>query len=302
MAEHQDSEQQIALAQRAAQGNREAQRAVNEIAHPVIEFQTDRFCKRFCRENRHLYRCSLKQPIGGAPADAASCEWGNASYGWMLDDLCKPERLRKYEGRNQAGLFDYLYSIANSLPFYERWKDWRFGRRQQVPMYIRAIGERAAAVFFAMRGNQPLAQIAQTAGIEINEAERLADAIVLELTRRHKLYLLEPPQQVSLSLVSAAGDDAAPQQMDIPVEDNRVEQQELRDRLARAWSKLDATEQFVLEAMIIEEQDAEDVLRALRTLDVSIKPGVSAADTNRQQLYYFKRKALSRLGVELDDV
>ena len=53
--------------------------------------------------------------------------------------------------------------------------------------------------------------------------------------------------------------------------------------------------------MIIEEQDADDVLQALRALGVSIKPGVEAEQTNRQQLYYFKRKALSRLGLALND-
>lgn len=297
-----DSKQQLDLARRAAAGERKAQRAVNEIAHPVIEFQTDRFCKRFCRENRYLYRCSLRKPLAGAAADAAACEWGNASYGWMLDDLCKPERLQKYEARNQASLFDYLYSIANSLPFYERWKDWRFGRRQQVPTYIRELGEHASAVFYAMRGNQPMAQVAQTVGLDRMQTEALAGDIVLELTRRHKLYLLDPPREVSLSLVSAVGDGESSHQMDIAVEDTRIEQDEVSDRLRRAWSKLDAVEQFVLEAMIIEEQDAEDVLAALQTLDISIKPGVAAADTDRQQLYYFKRKALSRLGVELDDL
>jgi len=300
MVDKKNPEQQTDLARRAAQGNRQAQQAVNEIAHPVIEFQTSRFCKRFCRENQHLYRCSLSKPIGSARADAALCEWGNASYGWMLDDLCKPGRLQKYEGRNQANLFDYLYSIANSLPFYERWKDWRFGRRLQVPMYIRELGDHAAAVFYAMRGNQSMALIAQTAGLSTAETEALASEIVLQLTRRHKLYLLDPPQEVSLSLVGAGGDDESAHQRDILVDDTEVEAQEQRDQLRQAWSKLDATEQFVLEAMIIEEQDADDVLTALRALDVSIKPGVTAEQSNRQQLYYFKRKALSRLGLALD--
>lgn len=301
MAEPSDSNQQIDLARAAARGERDAQRAVNQVASPVIEFQNDRFCKRFCRDNRYLYRCSLKKPLGGAPADAALCEWGNASYGWMLNDLCKPERLLKYEARNQAGLFDYFYAIANSLPFYERWKDWRFGRRQQVPLYIRDLGEHAAAVFYALRGGQSPAQIAQTLGLDPAAAEKLASRIVLELTRRHRLYLLDPPREVSLSLVSAVGDDDRAHQRDIPVEDDAVEQQETADRLRRAWSRLDPVEQFVLEAMIIEERDADDVLHALEALDVSIKPGLAAADTNRQQLYYFKRKALSRLGVELGD-
>lgn len=66
MAAKKNTKQQTDLARRAAQGNRRAQQAVNEIADPVIEFQTSRFCKRFCRENMHLYRCSLKQPIGSA--------------------------------------------------------------------------------------------------------------------------------------------------------------------------------------------------------------------------------------------
>ncbi|MCP4983051.1 MAG: hypothetical protein GY935_21455 [Gammaproteobacteria bacterium] len=301
MAENKDPQQQLELALRAAQGNRQAQQAVNDIAQPVIDFQTSRFCQRFCRENRYLYRCSLSQPIGGASAGAALCEWGNASYGWMLDDLCSPKRLQKYEGRNQASLFDYLYSIANSLPFYERWKDWRFGRRQHVPTYIRELGDQATAVFYAMRGNQPVAQIAQTTGLGATEAETLASEIVLQLTRRHKLYLLDPPQEVSLSLVGAGGDEETMHQRDIPVDDDEVESQEQRDHLRQAWSKLDAVEQFVLEAMIIEEQDADDVLQALQTLDVSIKPGVDAKQTNRQQLYYFKRKALSRLGLALID-
>lgn len=301
MVENKNPQQQIDLARRAAQGNRQAQQAVNEIAHPVIEFQTSRFCQRFCRENQHLYRCSLSKPVGSAGADAALCEWGNASYGWMLDDLCRPERLQKYEGRNNASLFDYIYSIANSLPFYERWKDWRFGRRQQVPTYIRELGESAAAVFYAMRGNQSIAQIAQSTGLTPVEAETLAGEIVLQLTRRHRLYLLDPPQEVSLSLVGAGGDDASMHQQDIPVDDTEIEVQEQRERLRQAWSRLDAIEQFVLEAMIIEERDADEVLQALRALDVSIKPGVDANQTNRQQLYYFKRKALSRLGLVLNE-
>ncbi len=293
--DEENNRQQIELARRAARGERDAQQAVNEIAHPLIRFQTDRFCKRFCRDNRFQYRCSLAKPVGSVAADAALCEWGNASYGWMLDDLCKPRRLQKYQGRNQASLFDYLYSIANSLPFYERWKDWRFARRQQIPTYIRELGEQAVAVFYALRANQSAAQIAQSLGLGQEQVEALTSEIVLQLTRRRRLYLLDPPREVSLSVVGANNDNS-PHQHDLPVDDGEVEKQELRERMSAAWSKLDATEQFVLEAMIVEEQNADDVLQALRALDVSIKPGVDAVQTSRQQLYYFKRKALSKLG------
>jgi hypothetical protein len=54
-------------------------------------------------------------------------------------------------------------------------------------------------------------------------------------------------------------------------------------------------EQLVLESLLVDEQDSSDVLEALAALDISIKPGVSASKTNRQQLYYFKRKSLTRL-------
>jgi hypothetical protein len=120
MANNTKDKDDLKLAQAASQGNREFQQAVYALIQPVLDFQTNRFCQRFCGQNQYLYQCSLTQPIGSAKAGAVLREWGNASYGWILDDLCKPARLKKYEARNQSSLFDYLYSIANSLPFYER--------------------------------------------------------------------------------------------------------------------------------------------------------------------------------------
>ena len=54
-------------------------------------------------------------------------------------------------------------------------------------------------------------------------------------------------------------------------------------------------EQFVLEALLIDEQEAMDVLTALKTLGISIKDGVPPEEVDRQQLYYFRRKALAKL-------
>ena len=129
----------VALARDAAAGNDRARKKINELAHPMIAYQTDRFCKRFCAENKYLYRCSLESPWGNAPRDALLCEWGNASYGWMLNDLTSENRLTRFKGTHGARIQDYLYRIANSLPFYERWKDWRFGRRIRVPDYVKDI-------------------------------------------------------------------------------------------------------------------------------------------------------------------
>lgn len=65
--------------------------------------------------------------------------------------------------------------------------------------------------------------------------------------------------------------------------------------LSKAWKKLNPVEQFVIEALVIEEQDAEIVLNSLKKLDISFKKGISAADLDRQQLYYFRRKTLVKL-------
>ena len=295
-----DDGDDLELAQRAAQGNADAQQKVYSLAQAVIEFQTNRFCKRFCAENQYLYRCSLSDPIGSAKANSALCEWGNASYGWMLDDLCKPERLQKYEARNGAGLFSYIYSIANSLPFYERWKDWRFGRKQRVPAYIQSIDKQAGKVFYALRNQQNLQAISQSLGLSISDVEVIAEQIIARLTKRHKLYLLDPPVLNSLTRLTQDEASDSTHQLDIASLDEPPEHQQQCEQLQKAFANLDAVEQFVLEALVVEEQDAVEVLEALISFDISIKPGVPAQQTSRQQLYYFKRKCLAKLAALLD--
>ena len=105
----------VTLARNAAGGNSDARKQVNELINPIINYQTDRFCKRFCAENKCLSRCTLPSSWGNAPKDALFCEWGNASYAWMLNDLTNEKRLLQFEGKNGARLQDYIYRIANSL-------------------------------------------------------------------------------------------------------------------------------------------------------------------------------------------
>ncbi len=290
----------VELAHGAARGDQEARTRVSEIAHPIITFQTSRFCKRFCNDNRYRYHCTLAGPQGAAPGTAATdahyCEWGNASYGWMLDDLTRPERLQRFQGNNGASLGDYLYHIANSLPFYERWKDWRFGRKVHVPTYIREMDSDADRVFYALRAGDTVPLIAQKTGRNESEIDELAQRILVELTRRKRLHLLNPPSTVSLSGSGEDEDDTAMVQADVASFDTAPEVHEQNAQLRAAWEQLDAVEQFVLEATLIEDQDANEVLAALKKLDIRIAEGVPAADTDRQQLYYFRRKTLAKLG------
>lgn len=287
---------QLALARAAASGEKNARQQVNALVQPIIDFQTSRFCKRFCHENQYLYRCTLKPPMGSMHADAAWCEWGNASYGWMLNDLSRDKRLLKYQGINGASLFDYFYQIANSQPFYERWKDWRFGRKIHVPTYIQSLSPDAASVFLGIRAGDDLAMLAQKISRPLVDIEQLAQSIIKILTQKQRLHLLNPPRLVSMTETPDDGEvELEDRQIELASYDEAIDVQEDRQRLRQAWAKLDTLEQFVLEALLIDELDAEDVLAALRKLNLSIKKGVPAEHTDRQQLYYFRRKTLARL-------
>jgi len=294
----------VALARNAAAGDNRARKTVNELAHPMIAYQTNRFCKRFCAENKYNYRCSLESPWGNAPSDALLCEWGNASYGWMLNDLTSEQRLTRFQGTHGARLQDYIYRIANSLPFYERWKDWRFGRRIRVPDYIKDIDPNAAKVYLAMRSEDHSELIAQKTGLSLEAVENIAQKIIIVLTRKHRLHLLNPDREFSLA--ESSPDDASTSaesgEKDIAVFDPDPEDAQRAITLHSAWQELSPVEQFIIEAMVIEEQDANDVLTAIKKLDIQINAKVSVQDTDRQQLYYFRRKTLAKLADLIGDL
>jgi hypothetical protein len=287
---------QVALAQAAAAGDAQARATINREIQSIIDFQNSRFCKRFCHNNRYHHKCTLDEAWNRAPSDATLCEWGNAGYAWMLEDLTSSKRLQTFTGKGGARLFDYIYRIANSLPFYERWKDWRFGRKLHVPTYVQNLDPLAGQVFYALReGNNPQL-IAQKLCISETRAEGLCHEIIIVLTQKNRLHLLDPPKTVALSDLNK--DDATNTtnaDADLPSFDLTPEQREDIERLKFAWQKLAAVEQYVLEAMVIEEQDANDVLTALSKLGISLQDGVAAGETNRQQLYYFRRKTIAKL-------
>lgn len=292
------NQQHLDLAKQAANGDRAARADVNQLAHPIISFQTNRFCRRFCRENKYHYICTLPESRAIPPRDAVLCEWGNASYAWMLDDLTNPGRLIKYSGKNGARLNDYIYYIANSLPFYERWKDWRFGRKVHVPTYIKELFPEAGKIFFALRAGEAIPAIARKLARDELHVEDMCQKIIITLTQKKRLHLLDPPASVSLTDTRHSQQDDGDMsgtQTDIPVYDETPELMENKQKLAQAWKQLNPVEQYIIEAMVLDEQDAVDVLYALRKMDISIKDGIAASDTNRQQLYYFRRKTLARL-------
>jgi hypothetical protein len=213
----------------------------------------------------------------------------------MLDDLTSENRLRKYTGENGARIYDYAFAIANSLPFYERWKDWRFGRRVHVPTYIQALATEAKAVFFALRQGDSIELIAQSIALPITDTQTLASQIVVELTKRNRLHLLTVESTLSLDDDGADDQHASSLQAALASPSIDEEKDESLARLQTAWQTLDAAEQYILEAMLVDDIDANDILQAIQDLGIQINPKVAVEDTDRQQLYYFKRKTLVKL-------
>jgi len=277
------------LVEKALTGDSQARAEITSLADQMIRFQTDRFCRRFCYHQKHQLRCTLTPPVNHLGSDAPMCDQANASYTWMLDDLTNNKRLANHQGNS---LKSYFFTIVNSLPFYERWKDFRFGRRVYVPDYVKDLAPAAKVIFLSLRDGDSVPIAAQKAGVTESDCDQIAQQIMAELTARNKLHLLDPPTTQNFSELEQ--DEESFDETHSNGEAS-VEQWYESTQLSSAWKQLDVVEQFVLEAMVIEQQDAEDVLLALAEMDISIKKGVAADKTNRQQLYYYKRKCIAKL-------
>lgn len=266
-------------------GNRDARKQLVTQVHGPISSKTEQLCRRFCFGlNRH-YQCTLQKPLANLGHSELLCEWGNASYAWMLNELTKNERLEKYAGRNDASLYDYLFVILNSQAFYERWKDWRFARRVYVPTYIAELDEQSSRIFQELVFEKDLAFIAAKLNMPLDQVTHIVDQIIIQLSQRAKLHLLDPPQE---TLVESEEEfDSVVN----PVETDILQSQQLK----QAWSSLTPVEQFVIESLCIDEYDAKSVLRTLQTVGYQLNDKVDNDNLDIQQLYYLKRKALKKL-------
>jgi len=294
----------LELIKSAISGDEESRRAISELVEPIIAYQTTKFCKRFCQDNRFYYQCSLlKNPWAAPNKDVTFCEWGNASYGWMLEYLVNDNRLRKFQAKNEATLKGYLFTIANSLPIYEHWKNWRFGRRIHVPTFVQNIDPFASKVFWALCSNQELPTIAASLKLTEDVVGGLVDKIVIVLTQRNKLHLLNQPKNVSLQSGNKSADADSDEYIGMEITDDKClpEQKVLDIQMRKIFSQLSPVEQFVIEQFVFDEVKAKEVLDALIMLDISLKINVSPKDMNIQHVYYFYRQTLNKLKKLLDE-
>ena len=294
---HGGTHDDLELARKAADGDPTAREAVSRLAHPLIQHMTGVFCKRFCFENRCYYRCTVDSGWGLQEKETPLCDWGNHSYAWMIEDLTNPQKLLRYKGERGAKLSTYFSSIVHSSMFFERWKDERFGRRVRAPTYIQDISPLASKIFMWLKDGHPIERMAQKSKTSVEKVEKIVDQIMVELTEREKLHLLNTPNTISLTGFGSADDEEEGEEIEGDIPDfswDPVEDQISR-LIADGWNKLTPVEQFVLEALVIEDRKANDVLEALCRLGITIKEGVPADEIDQQQLYYFKRVALGKL-------
>jgi len=275
---------------------------INEIVYPIISKRTESFCKKYCQGNQYKFACTLPEnnylPPSSKQGDAPLCEWGNASYAWMLEDLTNQSRLESFRGENGASITTYFQHIANSVPFRERWKDWRFRNRVHIPACVREIHQLAPTIFLGLYNQKSLPDIAQQLKLNTHFVSNMADKVMVTLTKNRKLHLLLPKKEVSLTGFGDNDNDSDSgneHQGHIRDDSYNIVKEQEKDIIREAWKKLSCVEQFVLEEMLINEEDAYDVLESLEAMNISIKPGVLPENTNRQQLFYFRRKAIKKL-------
>jgi len=297
-----DENPQLTLAALASMDNHGAREQIESLVEPLIEFQTDCFCKRFCGCNHLKYQCSLANPVISPvirdPSTATVknkrvCEWGSASHHWMFDYLINKQRLLKFTNRHGDSLYDYFFQIINSLAFFQRWKNWRFSAAG-IPLPIKNMGPAAVSVFRGLQQQRKLSFIAEQADLKLSDVELLAEEIILHLSDTNTysdLQLSNPPvtsKPRSKILEQNESEIAASINQD---SDAVTENEDLNT----LWSELSITEQFVIEAIVINQQAEDTILYALRIMNIRLKEGVLPEDTTVEMLHDFKSNSLIKL-------
>jgi len=287
---------QLALAALATEGNVDAREKISAMLKPVIGYQNRIFCQQFCRQNRFQFQCSVDKSWRNPQADATQCEWGEHSYQWMYQELMGNNCLLKFNNRHGDTLFDYLLQIINSLDFYQHWKDWRFFNHDKCPESIQQLGPVSIKIFSLLKEKRKLNFIIQKSGLSREEVENK--------TRRIMQLLLKEKQLNSLDYNTINGlpkDDNRENNLIKNLVEHKIDTVENntgekdRENFYGIWLQLNTIEQYILQALLIENQHTDDILHALTVLDIRIKEGVLPEDTNRQHLLAFKDEVLEKL-------
>jgi len=274
------------IAHNALDGDNDALAYVRSIVTPIIEKRNHQLCKKFCSNLHRVLRCTVDEYWGSSNTTDPLCEWGNAGYEWMLSYLMHENRLRNFVSKQGNKLVNYLTVIAYSIPFLEKWKNFRFDRRIRVPVYVQVLDKDAGRMFYYLYDGDDVANIAQRLNRPMEDMLRLKHAMEAELARRHKLHLLFPTQVVSLQ-------DEEKNEKDLEdfslAPDSHLE----KFQLHLALNKLPLVERFVLRAMDMDDIEAKDALYALQREKLNRHDGKTINKVD--QIYYIRNKARKKL-------
>lgn len=263
------------------------------ILDELINNKLNTLCKKYCFNNRFQYHCTIDLPWGLNEPGNPLCEWGNASYAWILDELTHNNRLKKIQGENSSSITRYFSKIIHSITFIERFKNWRFQRRIRVPEYIKAIDIDAHKIFWGLCDNDHTRNIAQRLGREEQEVSEIITRINEELVKRKRSHLLD---LTPISSLSPRKDDIEQdEETQIATEDKTYEQFELESKVKDAYDQLTWLEQYIIDSMIIDGLSAKAVLDSFRKQNITVDEKIKPADMNIQHVYYFFRKSLAKL-------
>lgn len=270
--------------------------ATAEITAIIQALATTRvasLCKKFCYHNRDQYQCSLDPGWGKTGNEAVLCDWGNATWGWFLEELMNSNRLEKIAGEDSGIITKYFTRIIYSVAFLERFKNWRFQRRIRVPEYIKALDPDAHRIFWFLCDQDEAANIAQRLGRKEQDVRKIIRDINTRLHKRKRSHILNLSKIVSLTSGSAHDGDSTV--IDVPVEDKSLDEIQNLTIVKEAWSQLTWLEQYVIDSLVVDGLNAASVLTSLKQQNITVDERIKAEDLNVQHLYYFYRKTLAKL-------
>lgn len=273
--------------------------SIRIIAEPLIARASKDLCKQHCRGERYRWRCTIDDAWNRGTRDAPLCDRGNETYEWLWRDLLGGSKIEKFKDSGAEGIERYFNKTLSSGPFYERFKDMRYGDRVRVPPYILALGAVARRVFWLLRKQQPTEVIARL----VEQSESQVDATIREIRARLQshgaLRLLHPVVEIALGDDVEESLEAEGITADTPTADAALTEAEEQHQVQSAFRKLSWEEQYVIEALTLDKLPAGAVLKALADEGIVIaginEPGSQESKGAEQHLYYFHRKALARL-------
>ncbi len=273
--------------------------SIRIVAEPIIARASKDLCKQHCRSERYRWRCTVDDTWNRAPQNAPLCDRGNETYDWLWRDLLGGRKSEKFTGSGADGIERYFNKTLSSQPFYERFKDMRYGDRVRVPPYILSLGAVARRVFWLLRKQQPTEVIARLVEQPENQVSATIREIRARLQSHGAMRLLHPVVEIALGDDADDSLEAEGVAADTPPAEATLTEAEEQHQVQSAFRKLSWEEQYVIEALTLDKLPASAVLKALVDEGIAIagvtEPNWPDLKGAEQRLYYFHRKALARL-------